>query len=141
MRLNSQISAGQILQFVCITSLIFEFFDNVQTWAPHLSQYSASTKIHNFYEIITKLGVCVTNEYHILTNFRNDCVKIVDFLIKALYYESLDWGAHVCISKDLFYRVGHGSLVFHIFTESESLPNHSNKKHDIFFFVYFWNSL
>ena len=37
-------------------------------------------KIHNFYAIITEI-----DENVVLINFRNDCVKIVDFLIKAYF--------------------------------------------------------
>ena len=49
-------------------------------------------KIHKFYPIITKL--CqneVLHENLILTKFRNDWVKIVDFLLKAYF----------CLSPDL----------------------------------------
>ena len=42
---------------------------------------------------LTKEG---THEDLILTKFRNDPVKIVDFLVKAYFYRSLDWGAHLC---------------------------------------------
>ena len=47
-------------------------------------------KIHNFYAIITKLGK------NILTKFRNDCVKIVDFLIKAYFWGFLKFGVPCC---------------------------------------------
>ena len=41
----------------------------------------------NHYEI---LWICGTHEYLIFTKFRNDWVKIVDFLIKAYLWQSID---------------------------------------------------
>ena len=38
--------------------------------------------LSDHYEILTKEG---THEYLILTKFRNDWVKIVDFLVKAYF--------------------------------------------------------
>ena len=43
----------------------------------------------NHYEI---LWICGTHEYLIFTKFRNDWVKIVDFLIKAYFWQML-WSA------------------------------------------------
>ena len=41
--------------------------------------------MHNFYPIITKLSHNKYNEYFIVSKFRNDGAKIVDFLIKAYF--------------------------------------------------------
>ena len=41
----------------------------------------------NHYETLSKWG---PNEYFILTKFRNDWIKIVDFLIKAYFWQSID---------------------------------------------------
>ena len=38
--------------------------------------------LYDHYEILTKEG---THEGHILTKFRNDQIKILDFLIKAYF--------------------------------------------------------
>ena len=40
---------------------------------------------------------CGTHGLFIFTKFRNDCVKIVDFLIKAYFWVSLNWVEHVCM--------------------------------------------
>ena len=37
-----------------------------------------------------------TQELFILIKFRNDCIEIVDFLIKAYFWVSLNWVEHVC---------------------------------------------
>ena len=49
--------------------------------------------LRNHYENWWKCG---THEYHIFTNFRNDFVKIVDFLIKAYSWVSLKFGVTYC---------------------------------------------
>ena len=46
-------------------------------------------------------------EYHILTKFHTDCVKIVDFLIKAYFWVSVNFGLTYCINitcKAIFLR-------------------------------------
>ena len=49
--------------------------------------------LRNHYENWWK---CLPHEYHIFTNFRNDCVKIEDFLIKAYFWVILKFGATYC---------------------------------------------
>ena len=58
-------------------------------------------KIHNFNQIITK----ICHEYLILTKFRNDSVKIVDFLIKGHFWSSPHWADQVCMWKRSFKNV------------------------------------
>ena len=60
-------------------------------------------KNHNFYPIFTKLcenEVLMRHEYIHLTKFRNDWVKIVDFLIKA-YFLCVLFLQHtlICLAK------------------------------------------
>ena len=40
-----------------------------------------------------------THEHHIFTKFRNDCVKIVDFLMKAYFWISVNLGVTYCILR------------------------------------------
>ena len=54
----------------------------------------------NHYETWSKLG---THGLFILTKFRNDSVKIVDFLIKAYFRLSLNWDEHVCTFREMIY--------------------------------------
>ena len=48
----------------------------------------------NHYETLSKYG---THEYLILAKFRNDWVRIVDFLIKAYFWLSPDTPGTHCI--------------------------------------------
>ena len=48
----------------------------------------------NHYETLSKLG---THGYPILAKFRYDWVKIVDFSIKAYFWESLHWPYSQCM--------------------------------------------
>ena len=54
--------------------------------------------LRNHYETWSKCG---THELLILTKFRNDFIKIVDFLIKAYFWVSLNWDGHDCIMANL----------------------------------------
>ena len=71
------------------------FMNRVQTWAARfrLSMYvSIYQKIYSFYPIITKLG----QNQVLMTEFHYHWVENVDFLIKHMYYESLNRAAQVC---------------------------------------------
>ena len=50
------------------------------------------------YETLSKLG---THEYLIVSKFRDDWVKIVDFLIKGHFWSSPHWAAQVCTSQSI----------------------------------------
>ena len=52
----------------------------------------------NHYETLPKQG---THEYYILAKFRNDWVKIVNFLIKAYFCLSLHWPYSQCTRSTL----------------------------------------
>ena len=62
-------------------------------------------KIHNFYcnhyETWLKWA---THKYHILTSFLNDCMKIVDFSIKAYFWVSSIFYWSLSISSNSFNR-------------------------------------
>ena len=47
---------------------------------------------------------CGTHELLILTKFRNDFTKIVDFLIKAYFWASLDLPLHTCTKNRKAHR-------------------------------------
>ena len=51
--------------------------------------------LRNHYETWSNCG---THELLILTKFRNDFTKIVDFLIKAYFWVSLKFGVTYCIN-------------------------------------------
>ena len=47
----------------------------------------------NHYEILLNCGI---HEYHNFTNFCNDCIKNVDFSLKAYFWASLKFGVTYC---------------------------------------------
>ena len=49
----------------------------------------------NHFETWSKCG---THELLIFTKFCNDCIKIVDFLIKAYFWVSVNFAATYCIN-------------------------------------------
>ena len=73
---------GQTLFVILLKFLILRTVHQLRTPSKNMVLLKNLQFSPNHYETLSKYG---THEYPILTKFRNDWVKIVDFLIKAYF--------------------------------------------------------
>ena len=86
------------LAFYSINKILYTVYQENQYFVKNMLLLKNPQFYPNHYETLSKWG---PNEDFIFTKFRYDWVKIVDFLIKAYLWQSIDSPGTQCIIKNL----------------------------------------